>query len=86
MTKWLRAEYSEFVWWLALVAVAVVLFLITIGTWLHQFALGLLISSITLLIVLTLFEFAWQKVASATGQQGVDGRTHSRGGPRSPSQ
>ena len=76
MTKWLKAEYSEFVWWLALVAVAVVLFLITLGTRLHQFALGLLISSITLLVVLALFEFAWQKVAPA-GQQGVDGKTRS---------
>jgi hypothetical protein len=84
VTKWLKSEYSEFFSWLALVAVAVALFLITIGTTLHKFALALLISSITLLIVLTLFEFAWQKAASAMGQQDLDGENHSRGDPHHP--
>jgi hypothetical protein len=81
--KWLKSEYSEFFSWLALVGVAAVLFLITIGTTFHKFALGLLISSISLLIVLTLFEFAWQRAASTTGPQDSDGKNRSREGPHS---
>jgi hypothetical protein len=46
--------------WVVLIAAALIAFRVTGGTQYHALALGVLLASITLLILLFLFEVAWQ--------------------------
>ena len=53
--------------WAAFIAAALVAFWATRQTQYHQLALGLLLSSITLLILLSLVELAWQLLEATFG-------------------
>jgi hypothetical protein len=46
--------------WAALIAVALILFRVTRGAQYHQLAVGILLSSITLFVALSLFEALWR--------------------------
>lgn len=55
--------------WAALMAAALAGFRITQGTQYHQFALGVLLSSVSLLVLLFLVEVIWQAVAAALARE-----------------
>lgn len=65
----MRIEPSTAWSWAALTAAALVGFWITQGTQYHQFALGVLLSSVSLLVLLFLVEVIWQAVAAALVQE-----------------
>jgi hypothetical protein len=46
--------------WAALIAAALIIFWMTRGAQYHQFALGILLSSMILLVALLLFEVLWR--------------------------
>lgn len=46
--------------WAALIAAALIIFWVTRGAQYHQLALGILLSSMTLLVALFLFEVLWR--------------------------
>lgn len=51
--------------WAALMAAALAGFWLTQGTQYHQFALGVLLSAVSLLVLLFLVEVIWQAAAAA---------------------
>ncbi len=51
--------------WAALIALALAGFWISQGTPYHQFALGVLLSAVSLLVLLFLVELIWQALAAA---------------------
>lgn len=53
--------------WAAFIAAALAVFWVMRGSQYHQLALGLLLSSITLLILLSLVELAWQVLEATFG-------------------
>jgi peptidoglycan/LPS O-acetylase OafA/YrhL len=59
MFRWLRDNYSTIYSWVALLGGALITFLVSRGTQFEPFTFGLLISLITLLVLLLLFEGAW---------------------------
>jgi hypothetical protein len=58
--------------WAAFIAAALVVFWATRGSQYHQLALGLLLSSITLLILLSLVELVWQVLEAMLGSKHAD--------------
>jgi hypothetical protein len=84
MIGWLKREYPDFFVWLALGSAAVILFFVSFGTTCHQFAIGLLTSAVAWLLLITLFECAWQLVTAALHHLGVEiSETMSSGSPGS---
>jgi uncharacterized membrane protein len=56
------------VWsWTALIAAALITFWATRGTQYHQLALGILLSSVALLVLLSLVELVWQAFEAMFG-------------------
>jgi RsiW-degrading membrane proteinase PrsW (M82 family) len=55
------------VWSWALIAAALIAFWATRGTEYHQLALGILLSSVTLLVLLSLVELVWQALEAMFG-------------------
>lgn len=66
--------------WAALIAAALIAFWLTRATEYHQLALGILLSSVTLLILLSLVELVWQVMWVIFGSDQADStnRTHGR--------
>jgi hypothetical protein len=57
------------VWsWAGLIAAALIAFWATRGTEYHQLALGILLSSVTLLVLLSLVELVWQALEAMLGR------------------
>lgn len=56
----LRLDLQTIWSWAALIAAALIIFWMTRGAQYHQFALGILLSSMTLLVALSLFEVLWR--------------------------
>lgn len=69
-----RVEPSTAWSWAALIAAALVAFWLTRGTSYHRLALGVLLSSVTLLILLSVFELLWQALAVIFDSDTTDGR------------
>ena len=53
--------------WAALIAAALIAFWATRGTEYHQLALGIVLSSVTLLVLLSLVELVWQALEAMFG-------------------
>ena len=61
------------VWsWAALIAAALIAFWATRGIEYHQLALGILLSSVTLLVLLSLVELVWQALEAIFGSRQSD--------------
>ena len=58
--------------WAALVAASLIVFWTTRGNRYHQLALGILLSSITLLILLSLVELVWRVLETVFGSGTTD--------------
>ena len=70
------------VWsWAGLIAAALIAFWVTRGNKYHQFALGILVSSVSLLVLLSFVELVWQALEAMLGsrQSDVTDRSKRRG-------
>ena len=68
MREWLK-QNSSAVWsWAALIVGSMVIFLASRGTSFQQFGVGLLVASICLLALITIFEVIWQTAARWLGR------------------
>jgi uncharacterized membrane protein len=67
--------------WAALIAAALIAFWTTRGTEYHQLALGILLSSVALLILLSLVEVVWRALEATfgSGQSDATDRPERRG-------
>ena len=67
--------------WAALIAAALIAFRATQGTEYHQLALGILLSAVTLLLLLSLVEVVWLALEArfGSGQSDVTDRPERRG-------
>jgi hypothetical protein len=69
MIERLNGRYPDVLFWLGLPCVAFVLFLATAGTTWHQFAIGLLAASVSLLVTMGIFECVFLIVRAALDQR-----------------
>jgi uncharacterized membrane protein len=70
------------VWsWAALIVASLIAFWVTRGTEYYQLAFGILLSSVTLLILLSLVELVWQALEAifGSGQSDATNRPERRG-------
>ena len=67
--------------WAGLIAATLIVFWATRGTEYHQLALGILLSAVTLLILLSLVEVVWQALEATfgSGQSDATNRAERRG-------
>jgi len=68
----LKKVYPELPSWAALVVASAIFFGLTLGTQLEPLAIGLLTSSVALLVLMTLFECAWKVLRRVLKGFGVD--------------
>jgi hypothetical protein len=63
MTAWLKDNTSTIWSWIALIVGAAIVFAVCRGTHYQMLGVGLLLSSIALLVAMAVFELIWQIVA-----------------------
>ena len=63
MTSWLRSNSTTIWSWVGLVAASAIIFAITYPTPYRQFGIGLLLSSVSLLVTIGIFEALWHFAA-----------------------
>jgi hypothetical protein len=75
---WFKNNMPIVWWWVALIAVSVVVFAASRGTEFAQFGIGLLSSSLALLVVMAIFEVIWQLAAKSFDPSRGEGAGKSR--------
>jgi hypothetical protein len=80
MTHWLKNNMPVVWWWVALIAVSVIVFAASRRTALAQFGIGLLSASLALLVAMAIFEVIWQLAAQSIGP--ADGEDAGKSRPR----
>jgi hypothetical protein len=67
MTDWFKKNRPIVGWWLALIAVSVIVFAASRSTEFAQLGIGLLSASLALLAAMAIFEVIWQLAAKSPG-------------------
>jgi hypothetical protein len=78
MTHWFKNNMPVVWWWVALIAVSVIVFAASRSTEFAQFGIGLLSASLALLIAMAVFEIIWQLAAKSLGPSDGEGAGKSR--------
>jgi hypothetical protein len=80
MIVWLKSAFPDFFLALVFTSVAVVIFLLTLGTSYHQLAIGLLASAVSWILLILLLESSWRLVTAALRYLGIEGNEKARSG------
>jgi hypothetical protein len=73
MTHWFKNNMPVVWWWVALIAVSVIVFAASRSTEFAQFGIGLLSASLALLVAMAIFEVTWQLAAKSLGPSDGEG-------------
>jgi hypothetical protein len=73
MLAWIRREYPDFFAWLALTCAALIAVVISSGTSYHRLAVAVLISAVAWLVLIAVFEGAWELATAVLRASGLDG-------------
>ena len=73
MIAWLKRAFPDFFLALVLTAVALLFFLLSLGTSYHQLAIGLLASAVSWVVLILLLESAWRLVTPVLRYLGIEG-------------
>jgi hypothetical protein len=81
VTHWFKNNMPIVWWWVALIAVSLIVFAASRGTEFAQLGIGLLSASLALLVAMAIFEVIWQLAAKSLGpSDGEDaGKSRRRG-------
>ena len=80
MIAWLKRAFPDFFLALVLTAVALLFFLLSLGTSYHQLAIGLLASAVSWVLLILMLESAWRLVTAALRYLGIEGSEEARSG------
>ena len=80
MIAWLKSAFPDFFLALVLTAVALLFFLLSLGTSYHQLAIGLLASAVSWVLLILMLESAWRLVTAALRYLGIEGSEEARSG------
>lgn len=80
MATWFKSNASTIWSWAALIAAAIIIFVLSIGTGYQPLGISLLLSAVTLLVAMAIFEVIWQFAARLFGEGQTAGRPNQ--GPR----